>query len=109
LGRQLDPDLDLWNTAKPFLERWMLDQIGPKKLIEQLRNEAPLYAKLIPELPRLLVDFLKGDRSGSSEALNALLLEQKRTNRLLQGLLYGGLGFVLGVFAMRLLGQFHLF
>src|SRR5665647_690975 len=42
LGRQLDPDLDLWNTAKPFLEKWMVDQLGPKKLIDQLRNEAPM-------------------------------------------------------------------
>ena len=109
LGRQLDPDLDLWNTAKPFLERWMVDQIGPKKLIEQLRNEAPLYAKLIPELPRLLVDFLKSDRSGSSQALNALLMEQKRTNRLLQGLVYGCFGFVLGVLAMQVVGRFHHF
>jgi ubiquinone biosynthesis protein len=78
-------------------------------LIEELRNEAPLYAKLIPELPRLLVDFLKGDRSGSSEALNALLLEQRRTNRLLQALVYGCFGFVLGVFAMQLVGRFHHF
>ena len=38
LGRQLDPDLDLWHTAKPFLEKWMIDQIGPRKLLEQLRD-----------------------------------------------------------------------
>jgi len=105
LGRQLDPDLDLWNTAKPFLEQWMLDQIGPKKLIEQLRNEAPLYAKLIPELPRLLADFLKSGKSGSSAALNELLLEQRRTNRLLQGLVYGFIGFLLGLVAMRWIGH----
>ena len=40
LGRQLDPELDLWNTAKPFLEKWMIEQLGPKKLVDQLRNEA---------------------------------------------------------------------
>ena len=59
LGRQLDPKLDLWSTAKPFLEKWMLEQVGPKKLWEQLRAEAPRYAKLLPELPRLVHDFLK--------------------------------------------------
>ena len=59
LGRQLDPDLDLWNTAKPFLEKWMADQIGPRKLFEQLRAEAPRYAKLLPQLPRLMHDFLE--------------------------------------------------
>ncbi|MEY4318855.1 MAG: putative protein kinase UbiB, partial [Pseudomonadota bacterium] len=59
LGRQLDPELDLWSTAKPFLEKWMLEQVGPKKLWEQLRAEAPRYAKLLPELPRLVHDFLQ--------------------------------------------------
>jgi hypothetical protein len=59
LGRQLDPDLDLWSTAKPFLERWMLDQVGPQKLMEELRDQAPRYAKLLPELPRLLHDYLQ--------------------------------------------------
>ena len=79
LGRQLDPELDLWATAKPFSEKWMIDQLGPKKLLDELRNESPRYAKLIPELPRLLYSFLQNDRSGSNQALNELLLEQKRT------------------------------
>ncbi|TXT40050.1 MAG: ubiquinone biosynthesis protein [Comamonadaceae bacterium] len=110
LGRELDPELDLWHTAKPFLEKWMVDQIGPKKLLEQLRNEAPHYAKLLPELPRLLVEFLKHPpNSGNSAELRALLLEQKRTNRLLQRLMYGGLGFVLGLLVMQLLVRVRLF
>lgn len=109
LGRQLDPDLDLWNTAKPFLEQWMIDQIGPKKLMEQLRMEAPLYAKLLPELPRLLADFLKNSQSGSSAALHDLVQEQKRTNRLLQAIVYGCVGFVLGVLAMQLLAHLRHF
>ena len=109
LGRQLDPDLDLWSTAKPFLEKWMIDQLGPKMLMDQLRNEAPLYAKLIPELPRLLVDFLKHGKSGQNGGLDALLVEQKRTNRLLQALLYGGLGFVLGLLVMQLIVRVRLF
>ena len=109
LGRQLDPDLDLWSTAKPFLEKWMIDQIGPKMLIDQLRNEAPLYAKLIPELPRLLVDFLKHGKSGQNGGLEALLVEQKRTNRLLQALLYGVLGFVLGLLVMQVIVRVRVF
>ncbi|RZI64279.1 MAG: ubiquinone biosynthesis regulatory protein kinase UbiB, partial [Variovorax sp.] len=59
LGRQLDPDLDLWSTAKPFLERWMLEQVGPQRLLDELRDQAPRYAKLLPELPRLLHDYLQ--------------------------------------------------
>ena len=109
LGRELDPELDLWNTAKPFLEKWMIDQIGPKKMLEQLRNEAPRYAKLLPELPRLLFDFLQNSKSDPGRALEALLVEQKRTNRLLQALLYGGVGFVLGLVAMQLLVRVRVF
>ena len=109
LGRQLDPDLDLWSTAKPFLEKWMIDQLGPKMLIDQLRNEAPLYAKLIPELPRLLVDFLKHGKSGQSGEIAALLVEQKRTNRLLQALLYGAVGFVLGLLVMQVIVRVRIF
>jgi ubiquinone biosynthesis protein len=109
LGRQLDPELDLWNTAKPFLEKWMVDQVGPKKLIDQLRNEAPLYAKLLPELPRLFYDFLQHNKSDQGGALNALLAEQKRTNRLLQAFLYGAVGFVLGLIVMQVIVRIRLF
>ena len=54
LGRQLDPDLDLWVTAKPFLERWMQDQIGLPALQRRLLAEAPYIVAALPELPRLL-------------------------------------------------------
>ena len=102
LGRQLDPELDLWSTAKPFLERWMNEQIGWKGLLERLQNEAPRYAQLLPELPRLLHQALRRQgQAGESPALQALLAEQRRTNRLLLALLWAGLGFVTGLFAMR--------
>jgi ubiquinone biosynthesis protein len=109
LGRQLDPELDLWATAKPFLEKWMIDQLGPKKLIGQLRNEAPRYAKLLPELPRLLFDFLQNKRSAPNQGLDELLVEQRRTNRLLQALVYGGVGFVLGLVVMQLIVRVRVF
>jgi ubiquinone biosynthesis protein len=54
LGRQLDPDLDLWVTAKPFLERWMIERIGPTALKERLEREATQWAQTLPQLPRLL-------------------------------------------------------
>ena len=109
LGRQLDPELDLWNTAKPFLEKWMIDQVGPKKLVDQLRNEAPRYAKLLPELPRLLFDFLQNSKPGSGRALEELLAEQKRTNRLLQAIMYGAIGFALGLLFMQLVVRVRVF
>ncbi len=109
LGRELDPELDLWNTAKPFLEKWMIDQLGPKKLLDELRNEAPRYAKLIPELPRLLFEFLQHSKARSGRDMEELLMEQKRTNRLLQSLLYGGVGFLLGLVAMQLMVRVRVF
>ena len=109
LGRQLDPDLDLWNTAKPFLEKWMVDQVGPRKLFEELRNEGPRYAKLLPELPRLMVEFLQNRNKGREAELQLLLTEQKRTNRLLSAMLYIGVGFVLGLFVVQLLVRVRLF
>ncbi len=54
LGRELDPELDLWSTAKPFLERWMEEQVGWQGFVEQLQKEAPRYVHLLPQLPRLL-------------------------------------------------------
>jgi len=109
LGRQLDPELDLWHTAKPFLEKWMVDQIGPRKLFEQLKAEAPRYAKLLPQLPRLLHDFLENRPADHRRELLELLAAQKRTNRLLQAILYGGMGFVLGLLAMQVLVRVKLF
>ena len=109
LGRQLDPELDLWSTAKPFLETWMLDQIGPKKLWKQLVAEAPRYAKLIPELPRLVHDFLKHRQSNDNAQLQLLIQEQRRTNRLLQTIMWVGGGFVLGMLAMQFFVRMHHF
>jgi ubiquinone biosynthesis protein len=103
LGRELDPELDLWATAKPFLERWMNDQVGWRGLIERLKNEAPRYVQLLPELPRLLHQAMQPRSVAQARALEALLLEQRRTNRLLQGIVYAGLGFLLGVLVMQLL------
>ena len=107
LGRQLDPELDLWNTAKPFLERWMNEQVGWRALADRLRDEAPRYAKLLPELPRLLHDALaragRADGGGAMQvqvqALATLLAEQQRTHRTLRALLWALVGFVLGAFA----------
>jgi ubiquinone biosynthesis protein len=109
LGRQLDPELDLWSTAKPFLEKWMLEQVGPQRLLDELRDQAPLYAKMLPDLPRLLHDFLRHRRTRERVDLTELLAEQKRTNRLLQGLMYGGIGFAVGLIVMQLVVRVRVF
>ncbi|MBF6630105.1 MAG: ubiquinone biosynthesis regulatory protein kinase UbiB [Comamonas sp.] len=109
LGRQLDPNLDLWSTAKPFLEKWMLEQMGPQRFWRELQAEAPRYAKLIPELPRLVYSFLQQKNGKDQQLVQELLREQRRTNRLLQGLVYGGLGFVLGMLAIQILTRIRIF
>jgi ubiquinone biosynthesis protein len=84
--------LDLWSTAKPFLETWMVEQLGPKKLWEQLKQESPHLVKLLPGLPRLMADYLQRPSLLESTELRALLLAQQRTNRLLSraALVMGG-------------------
>jgi ubiquinone biosynthesis protein len=111
LGRDLDPELDLWNTAKPFLEQWMLDQMGPKKLLKQLREQAPQYAKLFPQLPRLLHAYLKQPQGTAADRqqMTLLIAEQQRTNRLLQAVLYGAIGFILSLVVIHLLDRFQQF
>ncbi len=103
LGRDLDPGLDLWSTAKPFLERWMKEQVGWQGLVERLKNEAPRFVHLLPELPRLLHHALQPSAAQVQQQrlFEALLLEQRRTNRWVQAVGYVGIGFLLGLLAMQ--------
>ena len=81
----------------------MNQQVGWQGLVERLKNEAPRYAQLLPELPRLLHQALQAPAQSAAEsaALIALLGEQRRTNWLLQALLFGALGFLAGVLLVR--------
>jgi ubiquinone biosynthesis protein len=54
LGRDLYPELDLWQTAKPFLERWMSEQVGHRALLRGLKENLPLWAEKLPEMPGLV-------------------------------------------------------
>ncbi|MGM0526266.1 MAG: ubiquinone biosynthesis regulatory protein kinase UbiB [Pseudomonadota bacterium] len=58
LGRQLYPELDLWKTAKPFLERWMNEQLGWRAVVRSVKENAPYWAEKLPELPNLLFQSL---------------------------------------------------
>lgn len=84
LGRELDPELDLWRTAKPFLERWMNEQVGWRGLWARLRDEAPRYVQLLPELPRLVHQALQPRDTAEARLLEALVDEQRRVRRCLQ-------------------------
>ena len=78
LGRQLDPELDLWSTAKPFLERWMSEQIGWRGWLRTFREEAPYWGTVLPQLPRLAHQALRADRLEKLESGLALMLAQQQ-------------------------------
>ena len=99
LGRQLDPQLDLWKTAKPYLERWMNEQVGWRGFYQRLKIEAPRYSKLLPEFPRLAHKALTKAAEAedrTEELLRLMLQEQRRTNLLLGVAIYFGGGLVVG-------------
>ena len=86
LGRQLDPDLDLWVTAKPFLERWMREQLGWRGVLRRLKQEAEIWSVSLPEMPRLAHEALQqaAHRSRSPNSIEAALHElskQVKTTR----------------------------
>ena len=77
LGRMLYDDLDLWVTAKPFLENWMKDQVGARALVSQLKQEIPQWGEKLPQLPLLAHKVMKQAAEGNlSLKLHAKDLEQ---------------------------------
>ena len=86
LGRQLDPDLDLWVTARPILEVFMSEQFGMRGLVDRLKRESPRWAQIVPQLPRLahaaLAQQARPRQDPTQELLlNRLIAEQRRTQR----------------------------
>lgn len=93
LGRQLYPDLDLWQTAKPYLERWMSEQMGPRAILRSLRRNAPEWSEKLPEIPGLLHQWLTqateqgdgqktgADAGGALKELKEVRGEIRRANR----------------------------
>ena len=82
LGRELDPDLDLWKTGKPYLERWMSEQMGWRGLVRHLKEEVPQWAELLPQLPRLVHRSLSEPAPHTLEAaIVRLAREQRRQTR----------------------------
>jgi len=107
LGRQLYPELDLWETAKPFLERWMREQVGPRALARALRRELPTVLPLLPELPGLVHELLRRQRDGQlvintgSDNAEQLARDLKHRTRQRDGLMLGG-GLLLGAMVLFL-------
>lgn len=101
MGRQLDPNLDLWSTARPFLENWMSEQVGVKAAFKNLKDEMTRYAQYLPAMPRLIHQVLEREalRGGHAQKdeIRQLIKEQQRTNKLLKTLLFGAAAALLAV------------
>jgi ubiquinone biosynthesis protein len=96
LGRQLYPELDLWQTAKPFLERWMSEQVGGRALLQGLKENLPLWAEKLPEMPGLVhraltrLEELPAQRERQLVEMQKLREEIRVTRRLTLTAITGG-------------------
>src|SRR5450830_1457856 len=111
LGRQLDPQLDLWKTAKPYLERWMLERVGFKGIRKKLTQEAGQWAQWLPELPRLVhAQLSRADVSAEVlRELQQMRRAREQSNRVLMLLgviVYFGGGLIGGIIVVQLLIHF---
>ncbi|MGB5338297.1 MAG: ubiquinone biosynthesis regulatory protein kinase UbiB [Gammaproteobacteria bacterium] len=95
LGRQLYPELDLWQTAKPFLERSMSEQLGARSLLRNLKESLPAWSESLPQLPQLAHKFLERSASGklghelTTAELRRLRREVRRANQRTAGTIVG--------------------
>ena len=82
LGRQLYPQLDLWDTAKPFLEKWMREQVSPKTLINKLKSKAPFWLEKLPDIPELVYHNLAQTKQIQQQQQHLMqrFNEQQKTN-----------------------------
>ncbi|MQY51365.1 ubiquinone biosynthesis regulatory protein kinase UbiB [Rhodocyclus gracilis] len=87
LGRQLDPELDLWKTAKPFLERWMNEQLGWRAFVDGIKREVPNWARTLPQLPRLVHQSLAQPAPVDPTPLLAQIAATQRQQNALLGLI----------------------
>lgn len=81
LGRQLYPDLDLWETGKPYLEAWMKERAGPKAVVKTIMQQAPDWIDKLPQIPQLAYDVLQ---QGKQQNLIAQQLVEQEQERALQ-------------------------
>ncbi len=102
LGRELNPDLDLWRTAKPFLENWMRQRVSPRSFLRQLKQRAPDWLERFPELPGLIDELLQLQREHyarhkrAGQGGQAVIHEIRRASRRTYGAVAGGSGLLAG-------------
>ncbi len=101
LGRQLYPQLDLWQTAKPFLEDWVKEQMGPKALFQEIKENLPFWGEKLPELPDLIYDYLKTGRQSNINQQQLMVQLQQQQLKQQARLRYIIVGSTLAVIASQ--------
>ena len=87
LGRRIYPDLDLWATAKPFLQRWMDEQVGFRSLLQGAKSNLPKFVEQLPHMPTMINEVIKQahdkqlNMQWESRQLEELRVEMQRNNR----------------------------
>lgn len=94
LGRQLYPQLDLWETAKPYLEKWMREQVGPQAFMDELRKEVPKWSRMLPRVPALTYDLISKLYAADLSNQNQVMEIKKLRNEIASGQRRQYVGFV---------------
>ncbi|TDF35740.1 ubiquinone biosynthesis regulatory protein kinase UbiB [Alteromonadaceae bacterium M269] len=102
LGRQLYPQLDLWSTAKPFLENWMKEQIGLSAMGKKIKSNLPFWSEKLPEIPDLVYDTLKQMRHLPEQQRMLADKQAQQQTFLIKMLFYGLFAASSGIVAMML-------
>ena len=100
LGRDLDPNIDLWQSAKPFLKRWMSEQIGWRSVANTLKKELPFILKNTPQMPRLIHQFLTQQTHAEQEAPMRQVIEDLIKVQQKQALWQKCLALIIAVFVL---------
>lgn len=88
LGRQLYPQLDLWQTAKPFIENWVKEQMGVKAVFKKIKENLPFWNEKLPEIPDLVYDYLKSNRENQQKQVFLMQEIQKQNQSNCQKIIY---------------------
>jgi ubiquinone biosynthesis protein len=100
LGRQLYPQLDLWSTAKPFLENWMKEQIGLSAMANKVKSNLPFWSEKLPEIPDLVYDTLKQTKRLPEQQRNIAAQQMQQQKYLIKMIFYGLFAASSGIVAM---------
>lgn len=107
LGRQLDPELDLWRTAKPFLEKWVKEQVGPKAFLKHVKDNLPFFIEELPHMPKRIHDLITLQKEQALQLREENIPPRKHTFKpLLLGALMGASFTLASLLGLYQLGYF---